>query len=106
MKESKKSSSNSTTDDKKAKKTATPKGKKTPKDEDEQIDPLTSDPMFEINDRFYIPGNRTLNHLNLCGNSITDYGIKTLLEVVLEQENGAENGSESLLGLFKIPLQV
>lgn len=100
IKEAKKSSTNNTAEEKKPKKVGTPKGKKTLKDEDEQ----SANSMFEINNRFYIQGNRTLNNLNLCGNSITEYGLQILLNVTLEQDVCAENGNE--IGLFKIPLQV
>ncbi|KAI8904368.1 hypothetical protein EDD86DRAFT_213233 [Gorgonomyces haynaldii] len=75
------------------------------KDEQEEVDIVAADPMFEVNGQSYVLGNRSLNSLNLSCNSITEQGVKALLEVVLEQEATADQLPEGLLGIFRIVLQ-
>lgn len=62
--------------------------------------------MFEINNQWFVLGNRTLNNLNVSHNGITEAGLKTLFDAVTEQELTAENANDGLLGLFRANLYV
>ncbi|KAJ3275924.1 Leucine-rich repeat-containing protein 71 [Terramyces sp. JEL0728] len=63
-----------------------------------------AEPMFEVNNQWYILGNRILNSLNLCSNGITDHGLKILYDVVNEQEFTSDQALDGMLGLFRLIL--
>ncbi|KAJ3320947.1 Leucine-rich repeat-containing protein 71 [Boothiomyces sp. JEL0866] len=98
-------------EDKKAKKPVSVQKNKKGKPEDlkeeaeETVDVVNNfEPMFEVNNQWYILGNRTLNSLNLCSNGITDHGLKILYELVNEQEITSEQALDGMLGLFRLIL--
>jgi hypothetical protein len=99
-------------DDKKGKKPTTApgkgkKGKEDGKDDlEELMDPSQLEPMFEVNNQWYILGNRSLNSLDVSWNGVTEMGVKYLYDTVAEQELTADQASDGMLGLFRISLAV
>ncbi|KAJ3109721.1 Leucine-rich repeat-containing protein 71 [Phlyctochytrium bullatum] len=63
------------------------------------------EPMFEHNGQWFVLGNRTLSCLNLSYASITEVGLRLLLDAILEQDVSAEFVPEGLSGLFRLSLQ-
>jgi hypothetical protein len=97
-------------DDKKGTKKPLPtkgkKGKDEKDDTDEQADQMNIEPMFEVNNQWYVLGNRTLNSLNLCNNRISEIGLKVILDVIMEQEITSDQAADGFLGLFRVVLFV
>jgi hypothetical protein len=62
--------------------------------------------MFEVNNQWYVLGNRSLNSLNVSANDITELGLKNLLTLITEQDSTSEQATEGSLGLFRIVLSV
>jgi hypothetical protein len=62
--------------------------------------------MFEVNNQWYILGNRTLNSLNVASNGITEAGVRHLLQLIADQEHVSDQTPEGLLGLFRVIMNV
>jgi hypothetical protein len=62
--------------------------------------------MFEQNGQWFAWGNRTLCSLNLSVNGISDYGVRALIDAVMDQESAIETLNDGILGLYRIILQV
>lgn len=62
--------------------------------------------MFEVNNQWYVLGNRSLNSLNVSANDITELGLKNLLNLIIEQDSTSEQAAEGSLGLFRVNLSV
>jgi hypothetical protein len=67
-----------------------------------------SEPIYEINGQWYIPGNRTLINLDFSSNEITQIGLNALLEAISIQEitNEIASSSDGLNGLYRLSLHV
>ncbi|KAJ3352611.1 Leucine-rich repeat-containing protein 71 [Kappamyces sp. JEL0680] len=79
-------------------------GKDDAKDEIDDTPEVSVEPMFEINNQWFVLGNRALNSLNVSLNGITDIGVKHLLDVLLTQESSLDQTPDGVLGLFRIAL--
>jgi hypothetical protein len=66
------------------------------------------EPMVEYGGQWYIIGNRSLNNLNLSGCGLTIDGLKSIVDVVQDQDACSENISreEGMYGLFRVSLSV
>jgi hypothetical protein len=100
-------------DDKKGVKkpaTATGKSKKAKENYKDDLEDLLDvsqiEPMFEANSQWYILGNRSLNSVDVSWNGITEMGLKFLYDVVMEQDQTAEQSPDGMLGLFRVGLLV
>jgi hypothetical protein len=64
--------------------------------------------MYEINGQWSVLGNRTLNNLDVSMNGITEVGVRSLHDAVVEQEmaNEQPSVSDGNTGIYRINLQV